>query len=255
MANAGMDFSLGKSWSFLIESEYRYYNMSDLGGSEIITSMDTYSATTNDAFFVNVGFRWKIEGKKRDHVRNMTYDDYYRKTISRDQTLYDRLDALEKENAAMKDETAAIKKDVSTIKSDIDGMKGDIKEIKEALKKTEHKEVVQKVTATAENIEFKTGAAILTEESKYLLDNVAEMLKSISWTRMDIAGHTDNVGNADKNKKLSQDRADAVKNYLIDKGLDANKMESVGYGSEKPIASNNTEAGRQKNRRVEFAIK
>lgn len=255
MANAGLDFRLSKCWSFLIEGEYRYYNMTNMGGSEIVTDASSYSAAANDAFFANAGFRWKINGKKKEHVRNMTYDDYYKKQESRDQTVYDRLAALEKENAAIRDENAAMKQNINAIKSDTDGMKGDIKEIKDALKNMQHKEVVQKVTATAENIEFKTGSAILTEESKYLLDNVAEMLKSITWNRMDIAGHTDNVGNADKNKKLSQNRADAVKDYLAGKGLDVNKMESVGYGPEKPIASNNTEAGRQKNRRVEFAIK
>ncbi|MCL2041549.1 MAG: OmpA family protein [Bacteroidales bacterium] len=243
MANAGLDFSLAPWVSFMLESEYRYYNMNDLGGR------GDYSSSGNDAFFANAGFRFKI-GK--NHVRNMTYDDYYKPTImftpERDQEVYDRLAALESDNAA-------IKKDLNDVKSDITGIKNDVKDIKDALAKMEQKEVVQKVTATAENIEFKTGSAVLTEESKVLLDEVANLLNSIAWIKLDIAGHTDNVGNADKNKKLSQDRANAVKDYLVGKGLDENKMSSVGYGPEKPIASNNTEAGRQRNRRVEFAIK
>jgi len=245
MANSGLDFSLASWLSFLIEGEYRYYNMTNLGGH-----YSEYSKG-DDAFFANVGFRFKL-GCKRN-VRNMTYDEYYGprtiiQQVPYDQAVYDRLAAVENENAA-------IKKDVAAVKSDVSEMKKDIKDIKDALSRMNQKEVVQKVTATAENIEFKTGSAILTEESKQLLDEVAVMLGSIAWTKMDIAGHTDNVGNADKNKKLSQDRADTVKNYLKDKGLDANKMSSIGYGSEKPIASNNTEAGRQRNRRVEFAIK
>ena len=252
MANAGLDFSLCRGLSFMIEPEYRYYNMTNLGGGEVTGFENAATAGTNDAFFVNAGFRWKMgAGKNRQHVRNMTYDEYYAKTIipqEIDQTIYDRLAALEAENAAMK-------KDVNNIKSDVDEMKGDIKDIKDALTKMAQKEVVQKVTATAENIEFKTGSAVLTEESKVLLEEVANLLNNIAWIKLDIAGHTDNVGNADKNKKLSQDRADAVKDYLVGKGLDVNKISSVGYGSEKPIASNNTEAGRQRNRRVEFAIK
>lgn len=244
MTNAGLDFSLAPWLSFMLESEYRYYNMARLGGEQS-------SSKGDDAFFVNAGFRFKFGGKR--HVRNMTYDEYYGprtiiQQVPYDQSVYDRLAAVESENAA-------IKSDVAAVKSDVQEMKNDIKEIKDALTQLNQKEVVQKVTATAENIEFKTGSAILTEESKYLLDDVAALLNSIAWIKLDIAGHTDNTGNADKNKKLSQERADAVKNYLVDKGLDANKMSSVGYGSERPIASNNTEAGRQRNRRVEFAIK
>jgi len=252
MANAGLDFSLASWLSFMLESEYRYYNMDNLGG------VSSWS-NGNDAFFANAGFRFKL-GCKRN-VRNMTYDEYYKP-----QGVYDRLAAMEIENAAMKreleeriaaveKENSAIKKDIGDVKKDVDGIKNDVKDIKNTLEKMNQKEVVQKVTATAENIEFMTGKAVLTEESKQLLDEVALLLNSIAWTKMDIAGHTDNVGNADKNKKLSQDRADAVKEYLVNKGLDGNKMFSVGYGSEKPIASNNTEAGRQRNRRVEFAIK
>ena len=248
MANGGLDFSLAPWLSFMLEGEYRYYNMNDLGGEPKDGSI--YASSGNNAFFANAGFRFKLGGQR--NVRNMTYDEYYKPTImftpERDQEVYDRLAALEKDNAD-------IKKDLNDVKTDVNGIKNDVKDIKDALSKMEQKEVVQKVTATAENIEFKTGAAILTEESKQLLDEVATLLNNISWTKLDIAGHTDNVGNADKNKKLSQDRADTVKNYLVDKGLDANKISSVGYGSEKPIASNNTEAGRQRNRRVEFAIK
>jgi len=252
MANAGLDFSLAPWVSFMLEGEYRYYNMDDLGG---ISS----ASNGNDAFFANAGFRFKLGGKR--NVRNMTYDEYYKPT-----GIYDRLAAMEQENIAMKKEltdriaavekdNADIKRDLNEVKKDVEGIKGDVKYIKNAIEKMNQKEVVQKVTATAENIEFMSGKAVLTEESKQLLDEVALLLSSIEWTKLDIAGHTDNVGNAAKNKQLSQDRADTVKGYLVDKGLDANKMTSVGYGPERPIASNNTEAGRQRNRRVEFAIK
>ena len=248
MANGGLDFSLAPWLSLMLEGEYRYYNVNNLGGEPKDGSI--YASSGNNAFFANIGFRFKLGGKR--NVRNMTYDEYYKPTImftpERDQEVYDRLAALENDNAA-------IKQDINDVKSDINDMRNDLKDIKDALVKLEQKEVVQKVTATAENIEFKTGSAILTEESKLLLDEVANLLNSIAWIKLDIAGHTDNVGNADKNKQLSQDRADSVRDYLVGKGLDVNKMSSVGYGPEKPIASNNTEAGRQRNRRVEFAIK
>ena len=72
--------------------------------------------------------------------------------------------------------------------------------------------------------------------------------------KLSINGHTDNVGNAEKNQKLSEDRAAAVKAYLESKGVDASRLTSAGFGQDQPVADNKTKAGRAKNRRVEFAI-
>ena len=70
--------------------------------------------------------------------------------------------------------------------------------------------------------------------------------------RVEIGGHTDNVGADGFNKRLSEQRAKAVKDYLMQNGIDAKRLIIRGYGKSKPIASNKTEEGRQKNRRVEF---
>jgi len=72
--------------------------------------------------------------------------------------------------------------------------------------------------------------------------------------KFNIEGHTDNTGNYDSNKRLSQSRADAVKTYIVNKGISASRLTAIGYGSDKPVASNKTSAGRQQNRRVEFII-
>ena len=69
-----------------------------------------------------------------------------------------------------------------------------------------------------------------------------------------LAGHTDNVGSDDANMKLSKDRAEAVKDYLVSKGANPSRIEATGYGETQPIASNKTAAGRAKNRRVEFTL-
>jgi NitT/TauT family transport system substrate-binding protein len=71
---------------------------------------------------------------------------------------------------------------------------------------------------------------------------------------MRIAGNTDNVGNADANQRLSRARADAVARYLVSKGFDRNKFEVVGNGPGKPVASNDTDEGRAKNRRTDFEV-
>ena len=72
--------------------------------------------------------------------------------------------------------------------------------------------------------------------------------------KIEIEGHTDNTGKAAFNQKLSQLRAEAVKTYMIKKGIDAARLSVVGYGQEKPVADNSTSKGRAENRRVEFRL-
>lgn len=97
---------------------------------------------------------------------------------------------------------------------------------------------------------FKTGKSELTPAAKLELDKVAEFIKERPTSKWVIEGHTDNVGSAKSNKKLSENRAISVMKYLISKGVNKNQLSSIGYGSEMPVASNDTEEGRQKNRRV-----
>lgn len=86
------------------------------------------------------------------------------------------------------------------------------------------------------------------------LERVARVLKQYPETNILIAGHTDSTGSEDYNQKLSEKRAQAVKNALVGMGVDQSRITCIGYGEGKPIASNNTEAGRQQNRRVEIRI-
>lgn len=104
-------------------------------------------------------------------------------------------------------------------------------------------------------VHFATGKARIRSKSYPLLDNVAEVINAhpeIGMIR--IEGHTDNVGNDERNRKLSQSRADAVRDYLVKKGVAAERLDSFGFGEEKPIADNTSNDGRSANRRVEFNI-
>ncbi|MBI4646156.1 MAG: OmpA family protein, partial [Bacteroidia bacterium] len=117
--------------------------------------------------------------------------------------------------------------------------------------KKEEKEVID---MAVKGVEFKIGSTELTPESFKLLDPMADILVRKQMYKIDIAGHTDNIGDAKINLKLSQDRANAVAKYLLSKGVPAEQIISNGYGDTKPIVPNDTEEGRQKNRRVEFKI-
>jgi outer membrane protein OmpA-like peptidoglycan-associated protein len=101
---------------------------------------------------------------------------------------------------------------------------------------------------------FATAKTRILPKSFPLLDEVAQVLKDKPNIYVRIEGHTDSRGNADYNLKLSQGRATSVRTYLVGKGIGPERMEAIGYGKNKPIASNNTRVGRAANRRVEFFI-
>jgi outer membrane protein OmpA-like peptidoglycan-associated protein len=105
------------------------------------------------------------------------------------------------------------------------------------------------------NIYFDTGKATLKPESFQELSKLEQMLKENTNYKIEISGHTDKIGSDDLNKKLSQNRANAVVKHLIAKGIDPGRLTAVGYGEEKPLASNDDELeGREINRRTEFEI-
>ena len=115
-------------------------------------------------------------------------------------------------------------------------------------------EKIKKVLLKARNIQFETGKAVIKPVSYAILNEVAKILKEYDYYNVSIDGDTDNVGKADLNLKLSQDRAKAALDYLVKQGVDASRMTSSGYGLSKPIADNKTAAGRAQNRRVEFNL-
>jgi len=105
-----------------------------------------------------------------------------------------------------------------------------------------------------DNVFFDFDKATLTDESTTTLVQVVDVLTKNPTIKVEISGHTDNVGAAIYNKKLSLDRAKTVVDFLVKKGIDKTRLTSVGYGAERPIASNKSDMGRAKNRRTEFKI-
>jgi outer membrane protein OmpA-like peptidoglycan-associated protein len=109
-------------------------------------------------------------------------------------------------------------------------------------------------TFVLEDVNFETGKAVLEPESYTSLDELAAYLIRKVDERIEIGGHTDNVGSAANNLRLSMERATAVMNYMISKGIDSSRLEAKGYGMTKPIENNKTEEGRAQNRRTEVKI-
>jgi outer membrane protein OmpA-like peptidoglycan-associated protein len=103
-------------------------------------------------------------------------------------------------------------------------------------------------------INFETGKAIIKGTSFQILNDIVLIMQENPEYKLEINGHTDDVGNDAMNLKLSQDRADAVKKYLVDKGIDPSRMTAKGYGETMPVADNKTSDGRALNRRVEFKV-
>ena len=109
-------------------------------------------------------------------------------------------------------------------------------------------------TVRLNNIFFIFGKADLKEESKFELDRLYSVLHSSPSLKIVIQGHTDNIGSAEFNQKLSEDRAKAVFDYLLSKGITEKQISYKGFGQDKPVKDNHTEQGRAYNRRVEFVV-
>jgi outer membrane protein OmpA-like peptidoglycan-associated protein len=109
-------------------------------------------------------------------------------------------------------------------------------------------------TCDLHDINFKTNDYSLTEESEQIIRLFVEFLEENPKVRVEIQGHTDNIGDDNSNLKLSQQRAKSVYDHVISQGVDASRISYKGYGESRPIADNKTEAGRAKNRRTVFVI-
>ena len=104
------------------------------------------------------------------------------------------------------------------------------------------------------NVFFETGKSEVKIDSYPELDRLIQLMQDVPTLKIELSGHTDNVGNGDYNLNLSQRRADAVRAYLTSRGVDKSRVSSIGYGENKPIDTNDTTEGRANNRRTEFEI-
>lgn len=206
----------------------------------------------------NIGLRYKFGGER--NVRNVALVDYEPKVEVPDITPL--LDEQKRQAAEMtsrledqiNNQNAQISKLQNELKATQDSLKKHIQDSKPAVRYTPTKEEDEIIKTAFAQLEFESNKAVIKQSSYSSLDGLATLLKSHSEWTVNLKGYTDNSGNAAKNLQLSKDRAAAVKAYLVNKGVNASKIQSFGYGSANPVASNSTLAGRAKNRRVEIEL-
>jgi outer membrane protein OmpA-like peptidoglycan-associated protein len=109
-------------------------------------------------------------------------------------------------------------------------------------------------TFVFDHLNFESGSSQLTPDSDKTVNDLAQVLKAYPNAQVQIVGHTDNTGSADANKTLSLSRAEAIKGLLVSEGVAANRIATQGLGQDRPIASNDTEEGRARNRRIELNV-
>ena len=178
----------------------------------------------------------------KPHVRDMTRNDYAPvqslvqivENPYDDSSILNRLDNLDRQTQDLQNRLKGLEDDLQALQDRPEG---------------------STVHASFDKIEFEFDSSRLTTDSKVTLDQIASiLLNNPTWNTLVVKGHTDSTGPDAYNQGLSERRAVSVKDYLVGKGLNGAAISTVGYGESQPISTNNTAAGRQANRRVEFEI-
>ncbi|UKT63092.1 DUF6089 family protein [Pedobacter mucosus] len=229
-----------------------------------------YKGTSNDKYnYAYAGLEYALGSGKQLAFHNpvaLTYDEAVKAKQTAD-ALKGDLDAQKAENAKLRSEMNDLLKDTDGdgVADKLDKCPGTpagtvvdgsgcplvVTKVTEKVIVTEADRAV--VKEAIKNLEFDLGKATIRSKSFASLNRVAALLVEKNFS-LKLAGHTDNTGSKALNLRLSKERAESVKAYLVSQGANASRIEATGYGMGQPIATNKTAAGRQQNRRVEFTI-
>ncbi|MDP4238222.1 MAG: OmpA family protein [Bacteroidota bacterium] len=236
-----VEYNLSKSLALGIEEQYRFYHRKLVSS----TKPDKSNALTT-----TIGLRYKFNAKgSRQHARNISMSEYYpsRDTIVVEKNVKNTL--IEK---IAKDDTNETLDRLKALEAQNIALEAKINKLNDEINALSTKQEVA-VLAYFQNVKFKFGSDKLTKSSHSVLDQIALVLKNNPGRiRLSVAGYTDYIGTAEYNQVLSVKRADAVKNYLLNKNVPESSISIIGYGEDRPIAPNETIQGRRENRRVEF---
>ena len=174
------------------------------------------------------------------------------------------LDEYKNEQNKLSEEVAAMNAELEKAKADNKSLKKDLRDSQDSLDALNHRfrayvnkpssEDLNTINTAMARLRFETAKAVIMKGSYANLDRIAALMaKNPTWNAK-IEGHTDNVGDPKLNQKLSEDRAAAVVQYLVGKGININRLSNQGFGDTRPVADNKTESGRARNRRVELEV-
>jgi len=264
----GAGFKFGVSKGVNIDLGYTVNFMKD-------GNFDGVPSTTNDRFsYAHAGIEIALGRKGTSQLQNFSAIAALREASAAESAELKRQLAMSEEAARRDREATAAKYAQEMGDDDADGvankfdkcpgtvantvvdgagcpLKTPVPVIREKIIVTEADRKV--VDEAIRNLEFDLGKATIRSTSNATLDRVAALLVEKNFS-LKLAGHTDNSGSMALNLRLSKDRAESVKAYLVSQGANASRIEATGYGPNQPIASNKTADGRQKNRRVEFSL-
>ena len=248
IGSSDLEYNVAKYIAIFLDAQYRMNT----------NSKSTQMRYGRSIFGANLGLRILFGGES--NIRNIAWADYIPQ-----QEVPDLTPLFEAQKKELDEKAAAMQKEIDDQNNQIKNLEAKIKFTQDSLDRhiyqtkpkvayTPTAEEAQIIKTALANLEFESAKATIKSTSYPYLDGLAELLKKHPEWSVKLAGHTDNTGKAAKNLQLSKDRANAVKNYLVSKGADGANIEAEGFGSSKPIASNNTAAGKAKNRRVEVQL-
>lgn len=230
-----LEYNLTDKLAVGAEAQYRYYLNESIGGRPV-------QGIGTDAFLASASLRYKFGSSSKTHVRNMSLAEFYPAPVP---VIVEKV----VEKAAIgQNELNRIQK----LEARVDCLKDAVEKTSKQCKESKAKEAA--MNAIAEKVKFRFNSSVLDADSHVILDRLVQMLKDTPSMKIRVSGHTDNVGTARFNKKLSLQRANSVKAYLVSKGIPSENIRTVGFGFSKPIDTNDTSEGRALNRRVEFEI-
>ncbi len=218
----GVEWRLSDDWNLVTELDHHTVSTNDIDGRDVVDNKGLFGSSADSYMKLNVGFSYYFSRGERSKLCD----------------LYSGIALPQPE-------------------------KVDYNKIEEIVKKYAQKEQKENVAVAAPlesehwvlvGVEFEFNSARLTQGSYPMLFYTFEVLQNHPDIKVEIEGHTDNIGSNEFNMWLSQKRAQTVKDYLVSKGIDANRMVVKGYGEEQPRATNKSAEGRALNRRIEFKI-
>ena len=251
-------FVMGLYGAGQIEYNVSKYFAIGLEGTAMYRLRTCYPEGGHLTFGANLEVRYKFGGDR--NIRNIAWVDYAPKCEVPDLTpvLEEQKRQCEELTSKLEEQivnqNVAINKLQQQIKFTQDSLDSHIRATREPVRYVPTKEEDEIIKTAFAQLEFESAKAIIKQSSYSSLDGLAMLLKSHPEWSVTLKGYTDNSGNAAKNLQLSKDRAASVKNYLVNKGVSAANIQSQGYGSANPVASNSTLAGRAKNRRVDIEL-